>query len=387
VTSVREHSPTPLRAARRPGWGVVAGAAAATLSLLAVPLASPADASPAAAVPAAVPLATVRTAVPALVAVPAVPVGVAPGGGFAAMSPALMRRELTAYANNGVRWLRLDVPWAAIEARRGHDVWVNVDRVVATARARRMSVMIVLAYTPAWARRGGSDITPPTRAADFGAFAGRAAAHFRGRVAAYEIWNEPNISDAWAPRPNPAGYVGLLRAAYPRIKAADPSATVVAGAMSPAVDSRTTISPNSFATAIYRFGGRPFFDALSLHPYGFPALPSDRRTKGWNTFYRTPLLRAIMVKHGDAAKRIWFSEFGAPTGTGRGAVTEARQAAIIADGFRLARTWSYAGPRFVFSGRDRGPDRGSIFQNFGFLRLNFGAKPALTSVRHAAHLR
>jgi hypothetical protein len=300
------------------------------------------------------------------------------------MSPRLMRKELTTYSRAGVRWLRLDIPWTSVERRKGHDDWAAFDRVVDAARGRGMQVMALLAYTPSWARNGGSSITPPRHDADFGAFAARAAKHFRGRVSAYEIWNEPNISEFWAPTPDAARYAGLLRTAYGRIKAVDGRATVVAGAMSPAVDSRSSISPNTFLTRLYAAGAAGAFDAVSLHPYGFPALPSDPRTRGWNTFYRAPLLHAIMAAHGDGAKRIWFSEFGAPTGTGRNAVSEKRQAKILADGFRLARSWSWAGPLFVYSGRDRGNDRRVLDFNFGFLRTDFRAKPAFATVRAVA---
>jgi hypothetical protein len=69
--------------------------------------------------------------------------------------------------------------------------------------------------------------------------AGVLALHFKGRVAGWEIWNEP---DAWTyrdPRGNPAGgtfiypsnFVWLLTRSHAAIKAAHPRASVMAGAM------------------------------------------------------------------------------------------------------------------------------------------------------------
>lgn len=39
-------------------------------------------------------------------------------------------------------------------------------------------------------------------------------------VHAYEVWNEPNIVNFWAPGPDPARYTQLLKLAYPAITAA-----------------------------------------------------------------------------------------------------------------------------------------------------------------------
>ena len=55
------------------------------------------------------------------------------------------------------------------------------------------------------------------------------------------------------------------------------------------------------------------FDALGYHPYSYPYPPMYKAD--WNTFYRTPAVHALMVKHGDGAKRIWGTEAGYPTGS------------------------------------------------------------------------
>lgn len=56
----------------------------------------------------------------------------------------------------------------------------------------------------------------------FQVFAGKVAARYKGRVKAYEIWNEPTYTMG------NTVYANLLKAAYPPIKAADPAATVIA---------------------------------------------------------------------------------------------------------------------------------------------------------------
>ena len=51
---------------------------------------------------------------------------------------------------------------------------------------------------------------------------------------AYEVWNEQNLKREWHEYPIDAcKYVELLKIGYTRIKNADPSAVVVAGALTP----------------------------------------------------------------------------------------------------------------------------------------------------------
>ena len=47
----------------------------------------------------------------------------------------------------------------------------------------------------------------------------------------YEVWNEPNQYFWWKPKPQPARYAEMVRKAYVQAKLADPSVTIVAGAM------------------------------------------------------------------------------------------------------------------------------------------------------------
>ena len=95
-----------------------------------------------------------------------------------------------------------------------------------------------------------------------------------------------------------------------------------------------------------------------MHPYTYPALPSDPLTRNWNSFYRMRPMHDTMVANGDSTKSIWATEFGAPTGTGLDAVTESMQAEILRDGFNEARSLGFVQKVFVYSLQDRGSDPG-----------------------------
>ena len=113
----------------------------------------------------------------------------------------------------GVDTVRILIPWVAVQdGKDGYD-WSLVDRMVDAAVSNRLSILATLNSPPAWAVAPGQQPVAgrPAAPATFGRFAGAVAAHFRGRIAAYEIWNEPNAAAFFAPAPDPAGFVDLLR--------------------------------------------------------------------------------------------------------------------------------------------------------------------------------
>lgn len=307
--------------------------------------------------------------------------GVSPGSGILWVSNAELAADMAAIRSSGSRWVRLDIDWASIEPTPGKFNWAVADRVVNAARREGLLVLGVLAYTPTWARPAGrSSHAPPSRVSDFSRFASAAVARERLAVRAWEIWNEPNLAEYWEPRPDPRAYAALLSAASKAIHATDPKAVVLTGGLAPAVTDGAQIAPTDFIARVYAAGAGKAFDVVAVHPYSYPALPSNTASARWNTFVRLPLLRNVMVAHGDASKPIWLTEFGAPTGTGTDAVTQARQAQILADGFAQARRWPWIGALFTYSLRDFGTNAADREQNFGVLTAAGAPKRAWSTL-------
>ncbi len=281
---------------------------------------------------------------------------------------------------SGAKWLRLDFPWSVVERNKGTFDWSAIDRVVTAASNHGLEILALPAYTPAWARpTGTTDKTAPTDPAAFAAFVGAAAARYALRgVHSWEVWNEPNISNFWAPRPSVSGYVDLLAGAYKAIHSADANATVISGGLSPALDAAdgSQIAPMTFVRQMYALGAKGFFDAVGLHPYSFPYSPLTPGSSGWNTFQQTPMVHQIMADHGDDAKKVWLTESGFPTGTSARANTEQEQSDYIRAQYDTFATWSFAGPFFTYMLRDTGSDAADLEQNFGLLRNGWSAKPA-----------
>ena len=119
----------------------------------------------------------------------------------------------------GVRWVRIDAAWAGIEdtAKGARNQWYlgQLDYCVNEAGRRGIKVLVTLWWTPAWANGGAGRSAPPHSAQDYADFARWASGYFRGRVQAWEVWNEPDPSQSfWTGTTQQ--YVGLLKARLPR---------------------------------------------------------------------------------------------------------------------------------------------------------------------------
>ena len=317
---------------------------------------------------------------PAAHAAPPSGLGFSSGAPFVLLDDATLGNELGAGRELGASWVRVVVNWSAVEATPGVFDWGNTDRVVNAARAQGYSVLAVLAGTPAWAQGPVPSILPgavPVDPNSYGTFAGAAAAHLGDRVDSYEVWNEPNIPTFFTPV-DAARYVGLLRAAYPAIHAADPGATVLSAGLATTIDvGGWTVAPVTYLEQMYASGAAGFMDAVAMHPYTFPFTVENDPNGQWAQVDRA---YATMIANGDGGKKIWITELGAPTGNGPMAVSEEAQAAILASNLAQASRAPYVGPVFVHSLRDSGTDTSDSEQNYGLLRSDFSRKPSFAAV-------
>jgi hypothetical protein len=304
--------------------------------------------------------------------------GIAAGGVLQSDDPATLTRDLNMDAGSGARWIRVDINWAQIQAAgpKSYD-WSAVDAVVEGAHARGMNVLGGILYSPSWEAASPTTAPNPT---DYATFAAAAARHYGPLgVQAFEIWNEENTQAFWQ-SPSPAAYTRVLKAAYPAIKAVDPSATVLTGGTAPAPTDGTNYSPVDFLSGIYANGGQGSFDAVGAHPYCAPDYPGD--TDSWSAWYQmygtSTSMRSVMAAHGDSAKKIWATEFGAPTAgpADSGAISPAVQAAMVTRAYKVWSTYSWGGPLFLYQGRDEGTNDSTRENHYGFINYDFTPKPA-----------
>jgi hypothetical protein len=327
----------------------------------------------------------------------------------------------------GAKALRIEFTWYKHEpnppVQGKHTYAHSQDNLIKEANNRGFKVLGMPDYTPKWVADPGCFAKYGTMcgpreefAADFGEYVGMLVERFDAdgindapgspRIDAWEIWNEPNLADFWRPQPDARIYVKYLKAAYAQAKAADPDTIIVTGGLCCYMLGAN--APLNYLKSMYAAGAKGHFDALGMHPYTYPAMPSqDNRNNVWQQMSKAyaqngqpDSIRGIMEKNGDGAKQIWQTEMGAPTGgdtngdgkskcdNGDGAttgdedrcVTEEQQKTMLVEAYTLWKTYPWAGPFFWYSHRDGATGKLNTELNYGVVRSDNSPKPAALAI-------
>jgi len=217
----------------------------------------------------------------------------------------------------GATWAVEYFPWLYIQQTdASHYDWAHPDLVVAAANAANVLLIARIDMVPAWARPPDSSLSRLDRDhyAAYADFVATFVARYRGQVHYYIIWNEPNVIWEWGgQRVDPSAYAALLKVVYPRVKAADPTATILMAGLAPTLeppDSPVAMRDTSYLTAVYQAGGGPYFDALAVHAYGLTTPADDPSGPDKLNFARVEQIRAVMVANGDQRKPVFVTEGG-----------------------------------------------------------------------------
>ncbi len=117
---------------------------------------------------------------------------------------------------------------------------------------------------------------------------------------------------------------------------------------------------------MYLNGAKGYFDAVGMHPYVFPGGLQADPANGWSDLARA---HDVMTLNGDGDKKVWMTEFGAPTSDPDAeGVSQQDQAKQILDVLAGVAAAGWGGPAFVYSIRDVDTaNRGDREDNFGAL--------------------
>ena len=223
-------------------------------------------------------------------------------GNLLAGSADSARAQIGMLADDGLGAVAFDVSWRDMEPSRGTYRGLDaLDAVVAAAAARTMQTIVVVTETPGWANGGNSAWVPPIHTADYAGFIGKLARRYAGRVAAWEVWNDPDQARSWLPKPNAAGYARLLRDASRAIRAADPSATVIAGGVS--------FDQTAYVQALYAHEANGTFDVLAVHP-AMSMLAPDAGDGSSSLTTTLDAFHSLLRQEGDEDTPIWVSDLG-----------------------------------------------------------------------------
>ena len=297
------------------------------------------------------------------------------------------------------RWVYMPIDWSQIQpngpgdptapGNPGAGIVADIDRRVAAYRSRGIQVMGILSIAPGWSHPSVAGANqPPADPASYATFAAWMASRYRGQIAAWQIWNEPDDNIFWAGGPQPDRYAPLLKAAYTAIKGADPDATVVTGGL--------VGNDYDFLQALYDRGAKGFFDAVGTHT------STACLTKGPDFYYREPSGRVgrfaftgyrevhqQMLANGE--DKPIFMEIGWSTSTrqcnvnnktGPAGVSHAQQAAFITQAFKCAD--AYVKAMAVFSLQDAAAQDTRYDMRMGLTAWDGSRKPGWNALAAAA---
>ncbi len=236
----------------------------------------------------------------------------------------------------GFTWLRQQVSWQDLQSINRYYAWGELDNIVEGGVRNRDKTILSIAKSPKWASpktNGGM----PDNPLDFGNLMYMMARRYKGKVQAYEIWNEQNLRGESGGPVNVAQYIELLKIGYSAIKFADPDAVVLFGGLTPTGVNNPDVAVDDvrYLEQAYAFGGgvmKNYFDVLGAHPGSnsntpdqlYPENPgtgkcppvyASQEGSCWRNhpsfyFRRIEQQRTVMEANGDAGKQMWLTEFG-----------------------------------------------------------------------------
>lgn len=212
----------------------------------------------------------------------------------------------------GFRWVRERLSWGEVEPERGRFAWGKYDQTAEEESRRGIQVYQIFHSIPGWARADRNWKAYPDDLRDVFHFARAAAEHFKGRIQAWEIWNEADIP-AFSEELGDE-YAAFHKAAALGFRAGDPAVKVLMVSLA--------MGPGKFADDIFRNGIAPYMDIYNWHIY---ARPQDYPA-------RAQAHLVLMARHGLANRPVWLTEAGIPLRDRHGGLSpedERRQAEFI----------------------------------------------------------
>jgi polysaccharide biosynthesis protein PslG len=318
----------------------------------------------------------------------------------------------------GVGWVKVQVSWKLYQPypdAYAEDRLAELDTLVEATVNNNIQVLLSVSKAPEWSRPTTELDGPPTDYAlyrDFMAFLGN---RYQGRVAAYELWNEPNLQREWNGAPlSAADLTRLIAAGAEGLRQSDPEAQIISAA--PATtginDGITAIDDRVYLRSMLEAGIGDVVDGIGVHPYGWANPPDssyaapDSSVPTHNNhpsfFFKDTLsdYKGLLAEF-DVQDQLWVSEFGwgsfdqitdddgDPTQPPPGVefmndVNEWEQAVYLLRALEMGQEDSSVGPMIIWN-LNFGPLLGHEYSETGYsiLRPDGSRRPAYRSLEHA----
>jgi hypothetical protein len=282
----------------------------------------------------------------------------------------------------GATVTRLFVNWWDVESAPGAWNWSNTDLQYQQILAGGLRPLLVVNGAPCWAEASCNLLfaEPPTPAhdSDWSAYVRAVTARYPKAVGV-EVWNEPNLSGAFYPQPDPRRYTQLLSEAYTAVKSVNSNMPVISGGLAMDDGSGSALpgyASRTFLADMYADGARRYMDGLGIHVY-----PTDTQGGGakvWDPAAMSRWLQQVKdvgAAAGVSTPPIWITEMGVSTATEAGfppAVTPGEQASDLLSMIHLAQAGGSVRAAVIDSLQDAASDPiGNALNSITWSLINF----------------
>ncbi len=256
----------------------------------------------------------------------------------------------------GFGWVRADLPWSTIEAKKGIYNFSRYDKLVSALEEAGIKILFILDYTNPHYDNNLSPYTVEGRQG-FLNFVQQAALHFSSKDIAWEIYNEPNWV-YWKPSPHVQNYIALAREVTQLLKRTAPHQSIIGPAIACGYSNKDRKAAGyAYLNQVLKDKFLKNMNGVSIHPYMFPKNPEA-------VYDEIPSLNATLRTHRVTAPLI-FSEWGYNNSTH--GIDEALQANYAVRSFLIASSLNMPFS-ILYSWQDAGTDEDDREHNYGVIR-------------------
>jgi hypothetical protein len=207
--------------------------------------------------------------------------------------------------------------WPSIEPTQGSYNWAATDKFVGTLALYHVRVLPFLNGSPSWV--ASDPRRPPlkskkakkhwkqfvkacvNRYGTHGKFWRLHPAIPKVPITAWQVWNEQNNTNYYAPRPNPKKYAKLVKLTHRAVRSRNHHAKIALGGMLGNPDPEHSMTASKFLGKLYKSKGiKRSFNAVAVHPYS--ATTHDLKSQ-------MSKLHKVIRRHHDKAQ-MWITEMG-----------------------------------------------------------------------------
>jgi hypothetical protein len=284
----------------------------------------------------------------------------------------IVEMNIESMRNAGIAAIRDEATWSSLEREKGRLVMPErINHYVRRASAAGLNVMLILDYANRF-YDDGDRLRSAEAVEGFCRYAEFVVRHFGKDVRLYEIWNEWDIGIG-LPKPynvggSPEDYIKLLKAVYPRIKAVEPGAIVIAGGCTSGGVKK------GWFEKIIQLGALDYCDAVSIHSYNYGSEFPERSPEACSA-WMDDVQKMLRKYNNEKDVPFYVTEMGWPTHIGKRGTEPELSASYLARLYLLARMSPSFRGLWWYDFQNDGWRPEYNENNFGIVRPDLTPKP------------